>query len=1031
MSLDFQLKALSLISGKEHEVPIEVKTAAEEASEDVQEVPAFEKENFDLSLEHHFDETEIAIVKLKADPPAGTRFSLIGPLSDRFSVKNEGQLIYVTAIPCEDGCSTPPVFTLLLTATNEKSQQSTTLTFTAKEEQEFKFLHTPYSAVLEEEVGVFEKAVKVMTTGATGDVMYSVQDITGLFSIHPKSGVLMVQHPEFLTVNGYGSQLNLTAVATDAKKSIRATIPVTLTRAAEGLKGFKFVNESYSFTVSPGQTMVGLVEIADAGNHTVHYDIAEGGQGVITIDDQGMLFYQREPEKDSRNFTTLVSARTTEGQFLVATAWVDIAVMGINSYPVKLVGPARRTDVLSASTKRGAKVASIELTDADDDAAIQLSIESISGMYLNGSRASELSAEMFKVQMNGKTADLVLKERIFDLPLVSLTIELRAQDHAHAAEPSVSGTITTTRSLKDLIEELLTVTASDPSGEQSAQANFTVVVTPSRVSRTAFMERQYQAEVRKSDPLGTTVLVVTAQTDRGEEVKSYDVEGIDADFFSIDSKGVIRLKDSITNVLRYELNFVAKAGEGLASSSVPVRVVIIAEDDEEIAFEKNTYEIKVMENLPLNGYVLHPQLVNPGHGHVEYSINTQNDATILADLLDIDENGRITIKEELLGYVGTYEFQVRAVKGERLASADVIMHVLPAYRCVPSFTGDGNLEFVIDELVLGLQAGTHQFAQLASTIRVVDVDDHPLEAVLDALTVEVPEDAPLGTIVATMRAVDRDRSQTVFYRLRDESKEFSVNSTTGEVIVAYGLDRETKDFYRNDNGPLFEQSRYHLLVGKNALPGEPVLTVSASDPDQPVPGNDMKDVFYKMKEMLFDYHGMNRAVENMFSVGQRSGVIRLEQSVSDFVGGVFHLLLESMDSLEPDAHKDQCIVKVYVHDDSDIVRMELPMPPAAVTYEKISNVKGTISNATGLKAMVKDLRYHHEEGNLVYDVTDLRLVLVNRTTSEIIPAERAIAIADKHRSAMGDRIPSMTKAQVRRYDKNSSFCEVTNTHIPY
>ncbi|KHJ83172.1 hypothetical protein OESDEN_17131 [Oesophagostomum dentatum] len=49
-----------------------------------------------------------------------------------------------------------------------------------------------------------------------------------------------------------------------------------------------------------------------------------------------------------------------------------------------------------------------------------------------------------------------------------------------------------------------------------------------------------------------------------------------------------------------------------------------------------------------------------------------------------------------------------------------------------------------------------------------------------------------------------------------------------------------------------------------------------------------------------------------------------------------------MDSLEPTAHKDQCIVKVYVHDDSDIVRMELPMPPAAVTYDKISNVKGFV-----------------------------------------------------------------------------------------
>lgn len=33
-------------------------------------------------------------------------------------------------------------------------------------------------------------------------------------------------------------------------------------------------------------------------------------------------------------------------------------------------------------------------------------------------------------------------------------------------------------------------------------------------------------------------------------------------------------------------------------------------------------------------------------------------------------------------------------------------------------------------------------------------------------------------------------------------------------------------------------------------------------------------------------------------------------------------------------------LQVYVHDDSDIVRMELPMPPAAVTYDKIATVKG-------------------------------------------------------------------------------------------
>ncbi|ETN78299.1 cadherin domain protein, partial [Necator americanus] len=858
--------------------------------------------------------------------------------------------------------------------------------------------------------------------------------------------------------------------------------------------------ETYSFTVSPGQTLIGSVEVADAGTNTVHYDIAEGAQGAIRIDDSGILYYDREPEKDARNFTIMISARTTGGQFLVATAWVDIAVDGINSYPVKVIGPTQRTGVLSASSKRGTTVANFELTDEDDDAAIQLSIQSISGMFLNGSEATNLSTEMFKVQMNGRKADLVLNTLLFDQPLVSVSIRLLAQDLAHITEPSVPVVqhLMIVRKHPMITEDpipfgfgkipkVVHVSADDAEG--------TFVYAPTLIQSVISNGSSFNFEIESpsnaftiNNSTGTTVVVVAAKDNRGEEVKSYNLDGVDSVFFAIDNKGVIRLMDSIANVPRSELNFVVIAGNGTASSSVSVHIVVVPDENEEISFERSTYEIKVMENLPLNGYVLHLQdslyfqLLNGDNKHVEYAIETQNDATVIADLLEIDGNGRITTKEELLGYAGTYEFRVRATKGDHHASADVIMHILPAYKCLPSFTPDKNIEFTIEEneppgtilgtvsasqlnpkcemkyllwdptthkytnetkiasidtsngvirsrisfdyekqaihpLVLGLQAGAHQFTQMGSTIRVMDVDDHPLKAPMDTVTVEVPEDTPVGTVIATMQANDVDVSQTIFYRLREVSKEFTVNSTTGEVALGSALDRETKDFYTNDNGPLFEQSRYNILVSKNTLPGQPILTVRAFDPDQAEQGNDMKDVFYRIKEMLFDYHGMSRTMENMFSVDQHSGIIRIENSVSEFVGGVFHLLLESMDTLQADAHKDQCIIKVYIHDDSDVVRMELPVPFAALTYDKISTVTrlgdfSTISNATGLTAMIKDLQYHHEEGNLIYDVTDLRLVLVNRTTSEIIPAERAIAIADKRRSAMGDRIPSMTRAQV-------------------
>ncbi|VDL85785.1 unnamed protein product [Nippostrongylus brasiliensis] len=84
---------------------------------------------------------------------------------------------------------------------------------------------------------------------------------------------------------------------------------------------------------------------------------------------------------------------------------------------------------------------------------------------------------------------------------------------------------------------------------------------------------------------------------------------------------------------------------------------------------------------------------------------------------------------------------------------------------------------------------------------------------------------------------------------------------------------------------------------------------------------------------------MSRAMQGIFSITSTGGIVTLSQPVSDFVGGVFHLLLESMDSLEADAHKDQSIVKVYIHDDSDIVRLDLPLPPAAVTYEKVNVIR--------------------------------------------------------------------------------------------
>ncbi|VDO06623.1 unnamed protein product [Haemonchus placei] len=135
----------------------------------------------------------------------------------------------------------------------------------------------------------------------------------------------------------------------------------------------------------------------------------------------------------------------------------------------------------------------------------------------------------------------------------------------------------------------------------------------------------------------------------------------------------------------------------------------------------------------------------------------------------------------------------------------------------------------------------------------------------------------------------------------------------------------------------------------------------------------LKEVYYNIKEVLFEYRGMKRTVQGLFAVKPSSGVVVLEQTVHDFVGGVFHLLLESIDR-EANDNKDQSILKVYIHDESDIVCLELQASPVAVTSAKVDTVKKTIADTTGFDVLVKDLQYHHEEGSVIYDITNLRLV---------------------------------------------------------
>ncbi|KAG8133053.1 hypothetical protein E2320_010850 [Naja naja] len=147
-------------------------------------------------------------------------------------------------------------------------------------------------------------------------------------------------------------------------------------------------------------------------------------------------------------------------------------------------------------------------------------------------------------------------------------------------------------------------------------------------------------------------------------------------------------------------------------------------------------------------------------------------------------------------------------------------------------------------------------------IEVLDMNDNIPELSVNSLSVPLPEDSPLGTVVAIISASDRDSANNgqINCFLRPTGVPFQLESTFKNyysLTVGAVLDREKVTEYRivvtvedqgvpplfssltflvpisdiNDNAPAFPQPSYTVFVKENNPPGAHIFTISATDPD--------------------------------------------------------------------------------------------------------------------------------------------------------------------------------------------------------
>ncbi|XP_074772405.1 protocadherin gamma-B5-like [Athene noctua] len=221
-------------------------------------------------------------------------------------------------------------------------------------------------------------------------------------------------------------------------------------------------------------------------------------------------------------------------------------------------------------------------------------------------------------------------------------------------------------------------------------------------------------------------------------------------------------------------------------------------------------------------------------------------------------------------------------------------------------------------------------------VEVLDVNDNAPEITLLSVSSPVPEDAPVGTVVALVNVMDRDSGENgqVSCEMSGEAPLSLVASSSGgsyKVVTASALDREQAGEHRvtvvardrgspalsgraalvlevsdvNDNAPVFEEAAYSAYVAENNAAGAPVLRVRARDADAGANGR----VSYWLA-------GGSAGAAPYVSVEARSGAVYAQRSFDYEQCREFAVAVRAQDGGAP-ARSSTATVRVFVLDRND------------------------------------------------------------------------------------------------------------------
>ncbi|KAM4036072.1 protocadherin gamma-C5-like isoform 27-T27 [Anomaloglossus baeobatrachus] len=266
-------------------------------------------------------------------------------------------------------------------------------------------------------------------------------------------------------------------------------------------------------------------------------------------------------------------------------------------------------------------------------------------------------------------------------------------------------------------------------------------------------------------------------------------------------------------------------GDPARSGSTQITVIVLDINDNSPVFDQSRYKVQILENVPLNTVIIKLNATDSDegiNGEFTYSIDqrTSNSAKEIFNINPI--TGEVFVRGAVDFEVSTnYELLIKAIdKGS------------------PKLEGRCRIQIEIE-----------------------DVNDNDPEIIFVSKNIEIPENAPIGTVVGFITVKDKDSGKNGETKLiASPNLPFTCQlmSQRYALVTSGHLDREKLSQYTiiltasdlgspslssqitislnisdvNDNPPAFLHNVYNAFTPENNEAGRLLCTVSAVDPDE-------------------------------------------------------------------------------------------------------------------------------------------------------------------------------------------------------